>query len=84
MPVNHLELWRAIGRLEATRELTDGRLERIEGDVAEVREQVSDLRRWAQRGSVLVLLWVAAISINLSSEQKAEAISSILSALTKR
>lgn len=84
MPVNHLELWRAIGRLEATRELTDGRLERIEGDVAEVREQVSDLRRWAQRGSLLVLLWVAAISINLSSEQKAEAISSILSALTKR
>jgi len=84
MPVNHLELWRAIGRLEATRELTDGRLERIEGDVAEVREQVSDQRRWAQRGSLLVLLWVAAISINLSSEQKAEAISSILSALTKR
>jgi len=84
MPVNHLELWRAIGRLEATRELTDGRLERIEGDVAEVREQVGDLRRWAQRGSLLVLLWVAAISINLSSEQKAEAISSILSALTKR
>jgi len=83
MPVNHLELWRAIGRLEATRELTDGRLERIEGDVAEVCEQVSDLRRWAQRGSLLVLLWVAAISINLSSEQKAEAISSILSALTK-
>ena len=84
MPVNHLELWRAIGRLEATRELTDGRLERIEGDVAEVRGQVGDLRRWAQRGSLLVLLWVAAISINLSSEQKAEAISSILSALTKR
>lgn len=84
MPVNQLELWRAIGRLEAERDSTDGRLGRIETDLSEVREQVSDLRTWAQRGGLLALLWVAAITLNISPEQKAEAISSILSALTKR
>lgn len=84
MPVNQLELWRALGRIEAERDATHGRLDRIEGQVSEIKEQLGTLTTWAQRGGLLVLLWVAAIGINLSTEQKAEALQAILSALTKR
>lgn len=83
MPVNQLELWRALGRIEAERDATNSRLDRIEGQVSEIKNQLGTLTTWGQRGGLLILLWVAAIGINLNAEQKAEAVGLILKHLAR-
>ena len=84
MPIDQSTLWRAIGRFEAEREADRKNLDQIREYGEETREKVDNLTSWVQRGALLAGLWIAAISVNLSPEQKGEAISMVLERLLKR
>ena len=84
MPIDQATLWRAIGRFEAERDADRRWLDQVEEDVTEIKGQIGTITTWGTRGGLLVLLWAAAIGLNLNPEQKAEAIQAVISALTKR
>ena len=83
MPLDTSTLWRAIGRWEAERENNTKRLDEIEPRVDKLEEQAHVLTNWIMRGGLLAVLWIGALMLNLSPEQKSEVISLILQRLTK-
>lgn len=83
MPIDQATLWRLIGRFEAERDADRRRLDQVEDDVTEIRVQIGTYKTLLTRGCLLVLLWAAAITLNLSADQKGEIIGAIVHQLKK-
>lgn len=81
--LDQVEWGRLIGRFEAERDVQHRLAEDHETRITKLEKTASIYTTWVQRGGLLALLWAGALGLNMSTEQKAEAVSLILKQLAR-